>query len=107
MDTREIWDRLGKIALKDGNLSADENKILMEVLSDVDKYRITLNKAIFDGIMDETEQDRLEHLRSTILDKMHNIAKDDGKITKEENELIAETVKIMNELDDESKTHLN
>ncbi len=104
MDSREIWERLIKTALKDTILSKDEHNFLKNVLLDLETYENTLSKALEDGIIDGGEQANLFTMRMQLIQKMYDVANMDDHITDEESELIRTTQSIINSLADIEKS---
>ncbi|MHA2365220.1 MAG: hypothetical protein ACXAC7_14770 [Candidatus Hodarchaeales archaeon] len=77
-----------KIALKDGEISTDEKKIIDSVLDDLEKFNKAYQQAWDDNIITKEEKELLNKLWNEIYNNSEKIAMNDRKITIEEFKLL-------------------
>ena len=95
---KDIWDKLVDVALSDGIISDDEDKLITNFLSNIEKYQVLLEESLEDGIIDDYEKDFLLNQRINIFNKIRYIAKDDLVITEDEEQLIGIIQKLISEM---------
>lgn len=95
---KDVWDDLMSVALSDGIITDDENKLITNFLNNLEKYQVLLDESLEDGIIDDYEKNFLLNQRIKIFNKIKYIAKDDLVITEDEEQLIGIIQKLITDM---------
>lgn len=91
----QIWARLRKIALEDGELSPEEQELMKSIIDDIEEYSDQVDIANEDGKIDKKEERDLFEWRIKIIEKAYAKARTDKIVTKEERALLKEIIRII------------
>ncbi len=82
-------------AKEDGVITPEEFELIEQVRLDAEKYTQMLNEATSDGILTNAESQKLEELKSKILERAEIVAKIDGKLDDDEKQLLETLANII------------
>ena len=99
--SEEIWKLLREKALSDGIITLEEEKLISNIVLDVEAYNQMVHEAREDGKITENEKTELFEGRIEILEKAYAIAREDQNISDDEVEILKSIVKLV--LDMEKK----
>ena len=85
---KRITKILHKVALEDGEISEDEEKIIASVISNMGEYKEILEKAMEDKKITPQEKDQLFEFRMKIIEDVYESAREDKVISDDEATLL-------------------
>lgn len=88
---KELW----KVAMKDGIITPQERDILEQVQIDADSYALMLEECLQDGTITKEEAAKLDYLKNLITDRAYVTATIDGKVDRDEGNLIAKLAEVI------------
>lgn len=83
-------------AKNDGIITPEEKDIIDQVRVDADSYSLILKESLSDGIIDSKEAERLDDLKQMIIERAELIARVDGALDTDEQNLIKKLSEILN-----------
>lgn len=92
MTIRELMEA----AQKDGVITSEEKDIIDQVRVDADSYNMMLEESLSDGTINDYEAEKLGDLKQMILDRAELIAKVDGELDNDEQQLLKKLSEILN-----------
>ncbi|MHA2100981.1 MAG: hypothetical protein ACW99A_20090 [Candidatus Kariarchaeaceae archaeon] len=95
LTSSDVWQILESIALEDGIITPEENKLISNIVLDVEAYTNMVDRALEDGVISKSETNELFEGRIEILEKAYTIAREDRKISKDEIELLKSIVNMI------------
>ncbi|MHA2031564.1 MAG: hypothetical protein ACXAC2_04835 [Candidatus Kariarchaeaceae archaeon] len=95
LTSSDVWQILESIALEDGIITPEENKLISNIVLDVEAYTNMVDRALEDGVISKSETNELFEGRIEILEKAYAIAREDRKISKDEIELLKSIVNMI------------
>ncbi len=99
LTSSDVWQILREIALEDGVITPEENKLISNIVLDVEAYTNMVDRALDDGVITKSETTELFEGRIEILEKAYAIAREDRNISKDEIELLKSIVNMILELE--------
>ena len=103
MTSEDIITRIKRIlhdvALEDGKISEDEEKIIASVISNMEEYKDILEKALEDEKITSQEKDQLFEFRMKIVEDVYASAREDSVISDDEATLLKSICKLIMALD--------
>jgi len=102
-----IWHKIIKVAQDDGRITEDESKLIKKIMENAQEYEEVLTLAIEDGTIDPSEKSDLINRRATILDNAYREASDDFEISDDEYAIIAETLRILHQLESNENKYVS
>jgi len=97
--TQKVWKNLKDIALEDGIITVEEELLITNIITDLDVYSDSLDKAMADGIITKNERHELFEGRMRILERAYSTARKDLVISNDEAKLLKEICKIVMDMD--------
>ncbi len=94
----KVWDKLLTIAMKDGIITEEEEKVLGTILKSMEEFQSALKKAKEDNILTPAEEKELLHLREQIWEKAYTVAKEDKNISIDEHQLLIKLARLLSSL---------
>ncbi|OLS22582.1 MAG: hypothetical protein HeimC2_29070 [Candidatus Heimdallarchaeota archaeon LC_2] len=88
---RELW----KVATQDGIITPEEKDILEQVQIDAVSYAVMLEECIQRGTITKEEASKLDYLKNLITDRAYVTATIDGKVDRDERNLIAKLAEVI------------
>ncbi|MHA2032534.1 MAG: tellurite resistance TerB family protein [Candidatus Kariarchaeaceae archaeon] len=83
-------------AKNDGIITPEEKDIIDQVKIDADSYNTILKESLTDGVINESEVERLADLKQMIIDRAELIAEVDGFLDKDEQFLLKTLSEVLN-----------
>ena len=99
INENEIWLKLINTALEDGAISAEEMRLIKDIITNYESYTKLMENAIEDGYISFEEKIALFKARKNILDKAFLVANDDYKITRDEYALLETVLDIISHIE--------
>ncbi|OLS23433.1 MAG: hypothetical protein HeimC2_26370 [Candidatus Heimdallarchaeota archaeon LC_2] len=96
---KKSWMKLMKVAEADGFISPDEQKLLRQIISDLQSYTLLLEDALGDSLIDSEERKLLLAARKTLLQNAEVIGKMDDEISDDEKAIINKLKSIVNQFE--------
>ncbi len=90
----EIYTRLLEQALKDGVITADEDKVLLKAKERITDYQKFVDEALKDGVVTVREHSKLLQLQDRLLRDIEKEINADNVITEDE-KLLIDTIRKM------------
>ncbi len=89
-----IYQKLLEQALKDGVITEDEDKLLLQARERIRDYQKFVDEALEDGIVTVKEHTKLLRLQDKLIRSLENEALKDNVVTEDE-KLLLDTIKKM------------
>lgn len=97
--SQQIWEQLEEVALKDGIITPEENKLISNIVLNVKTYSKMLDDALEDGYISKNEKISLFEGRIAIVERAYSIARNDSKITPDEANILKSIVSLVMEME--------
>ncbi|MCY3411920.1 MAG: MFS transporter [Candidatus Heimdallarchaeota archaeon] len=101
---KRAWKKLEDVAGKDGVLDRDEEAILSVIAAELKKYGALLEKVTKDEMIDDAEKEQLIAAREKLLSEAKLMAHQDKNISEDEQAIIDELYKIVEEIEQFEKS---
>ena len=96
----KIKKRLHTVALEDGEISEDEEKIIASAISNMEEYKQILERALDDGKITAQERNQLFDWRMKIIEDVYESAREDHVISDDEANLLKSICRLVMDLDE-------
>lgn len=96
---KKSWMKLMSVAESDGVVSTDEQRLLRQIISDLQSYSLLLEEALGDNIIDSEERKQLLSARKALLQNTEVIGKMDDVISDDEEAIISKLKSIVNQFE--------
>ncbi len=100
-DIYKVKAELKEVAMSDGYLSKEEQRLISVIVKNLEAYTDFLKKAVKDGIIDDEERDELFEKRMRVMEGAYETARDDSNISEDEANLLKQVCHLIMKMEEE------